>query len=139
MPNFDVQIDGYNRVDNALRRLVANLPRVSKDVVYKWAQGTRAILKSTSYPPKRFKQRYVRTGQLANRWRAARTPHGATIINQAAQRGRNYATYVVGDATGKGQAWMHKGRWWRARDVIDEELPELRRQLAEAVRKEWVK
>ena len=34
--------------------------------------------------------------------------------------------YVVGDAKGKGQAWMHAGRWWIARPLVEEEVPALR-------------
>lgn len=135
MSNFSIEIQGFNRVENKLRTLAAKLPKMSSDVVYRWAQGTRAILKSTPYPPKRPNQKYIRTGKLANSWAAARTNTGATIWNKA-----GYSRYVVGDTKGGGQAWMHENRWWRARqDVIDKEVKELTKELAQAIEKEWRK
>lgn len=76
------------------------------------------------YPPQRPKQRYKRTGRLGARWKSAGTPDGARIYNE-----QPYAGYVVGDASGKGQAWMHAGRWWLARDVVEAARPKLREAL----------
>lgn len=36
---------------------------------------------------------------------------GYTVSNRASYRGRVYPKFVVGDATGANQAWMHQGRW----------------------------
>ena len=30
----------------------------------------------------------------------------------------SYITYVVGDEEGEGQAWMHRGRWYKLIDVV---------------------
>lgn len=139
MSDFSLEIQGFNRVENKLRHLASNLPHISQEVIYKWAQGTRAILKSTPYPPKRPNQKYKRTGRLASSWRAARTTTGATIENRAAFRGRGYSRYVVGDGKGERQAWMHKGRWWKGRDVINKETPELTKELAKRIKQEWRK
>lgn len=139
MTNFTIDVQGYNRIENKLRRMAAQLPGISQRVIYKWAQGTRGVLKSTPYPPKRPNQRYKRTGTLANSWRAVRLPDGATITNTAKQRGRGYARYVIGDTKGDGQAWMHAGRWWKARSIIDEAIPEMRAELAKEILKEWRK
>lgn len=94
------------------------------DVTYGWAQVVRARLKSTPYPARRPRQRYVRTGLLANSWRAERQGAGVLIANSAPYHG-----YVVGDAGGRGQAWMHRGRWWLGRDVVEEARPALREAL----------
>lgn len=130
---FSMDIQGYNRVANNLRGAVASIPGKAADVTYRWAQNTRLVLKTTPYPPRRFLQRYKRTGRLANSWRVARLPSGARIYNTAHKRGRFYSRYVVGNARGDGQAWMHKGRWWKAREKVDEQAPALRRLLAAAV------
>ena len=132
---FSIDVQGYNRVANNLRRAVADMPETAGRVTYKWATETRGVLKSTPYPPKRFRQKYKRTGRLANSWRAARLPSGATILNTAHRRGRFYSRYVVGNAKGTGQAWMHKRRWWKARTIVDGESERLRTALKEAVLK----
>jgi hypothetical protein len=156
--NFKLDIHGYNRVENALRRLAVELPPVTNRVAYKWAQNTRAVLKSTPYPERNNQRmrwvserqrRYVmaairrgdiqvpynRTGNLANRWSAAQTPTGAVIRNSA-----GYAEYVIGDArTGSGQYWMHRNRWWRAREIINREAPKLTKTLKAELQKEWRK
>ena len=33
--------------------------------------------------------------------------------------------------------WMHRGRWWRARDVINREAVKLPKLLVHALIKEW--
>lgn len=130
---FSMDVHGFNRVANNLRTLAAEMPELSAAVAYDWAQETRLILKTTKYPAKRYKQKYKRTGRLANSWRAARLPNGATILNTAHRRGRFYSRYVVGNAKGAGQAWMHKGRWWKAREIVDENIPSFTKKLTAAL------
>jgi hypothetical protein len=85
--------------------------------------------------------RYQRTGLLGRSWYIEDTKDrkGYTIRNDAARKGRPYARYVVGDAFGNGQAWMHKNRWQRLRDVTENEverLPEtIRREVYTAARR----
>lgn len=144
---------------NKLVRLSGNLPQVAARGIYKWAQGTRAILKSTPYPGMNNKKAkwasdkqrkyvmaairrgeikvpYPRTGNLANRWKAVRMPSGAMITNTA-----GYAKYVIGDNTGSGQNRnFHAGRWWKAVDVIDREKQQkLTKAVADEIVKEWRK
>ncbi len=65
------------------------------------------------------------------------TPGQVAIINVAkARRGGEYASFVVGDSKGKGQASIHRGRWWIARDVIEETTPTLTQALKIALKKE---
>ena len=155
MPDFSLTIVGHNRVENALRGLAADLPHITRRVAYKWAQHTRAILKSQPYPPKNTQRmrwvserqrRYVmaairrgdiqvpyqRTGNLANRWSATQTQDGATLQNTA-----DYAHWVVGDLKGGGQYWMHRNRWYRARVIIEHEAPKLTQALKAEILKEW--
>lgn len=128
------KIVGYNRVRNSLRRLASLNSEVIDPVVGGWAKSTARKLKSTKYPPKRPNQRYKRTGQLANKWSAVRIIGGQwTIENRAQQKGRIYARYVVGDE----QAWMHKGRWWRASDEIAKYTPDLTKQLTSKIEDIW--
>jgi hypothetical protein len=139
MPSFYLEQRGYNRLQNSLRRLASDMEEELDPVVYDWAQYTRFRLKGTPYPPKRPRQTYVRTGQLANRWKIER--HGfsrVSIMNEAVgRRGQRYTTYVVGDSQGGGQAWMHRGRWWLARDVIEEQAPGLRTAMLQRIVQIW--
>lgn len=134
MSDTSVTVIGAHRVANRLRRLAADSPKVADKVLYKWGQETRRVLKSTPYPPRRPAQKYVRTGRLANSWKVIRgKPGQVSIVNEArSPRGQVYPSYVVGDAKGKGQAWMHKSRWWVARPAIDKEA----RRLPPALTKE---
>lgn len=118
MIRFQLIIIGQNAVTNKLRTTAAKAPHAMGDITYRWAQGVRAKLKSTPYPPKRPGQRYVRTGRLANSWSAVRMSQSTVRIANSA----GYSGYVVG----KKQAWFHRGRWWTAQSVIAENRPELR-------------
>ena len=118
MLRFELTITGDQEVINRLRTAAAKGPSAFDEVSYRFAQNMRAKLKSTPYPAKRPGQRYVRTGRLANSWRAERLGNGRALIANSA----GYSGYVVG----KKQAWFHRGRWWTARDVITQSAPELR-------------
>lgn len=114
MPSTEISIKGYNRVANGLRASINYFEDDLDGDVRQWSQETRAELKKTKYPPRRPQQTYVRTGKLANSWGVRkRSKARYTITNSAA-----YSSYVVGDAQGRNQAWMHAGRWWKARTII---------------------
>lgn len=82
------------------------------------------------------KGRYHRTGNLGHSWviEEAQGDSGYTISNNASHKGHQYGRYVVGDAYGTGQAWMHKGRWQKLRDVVDEEVETLPDEVEEEIR-----
>ena len=118
---FEYREKGHERVVSTFRRVATRGQKEMEDTTYLWAAQRMATqLQAKPYPPERPRQRYVRTGQLGRSWGARRSPGGATIFNN-----RPYARYVVGDDKGKGQAWMHAGRWWLAADVIRDERPTL--------------
>lgn len=80
----------------------------------------KVIKRMQRYPPPRPGQRYVRTYRLKRSWKILRFGNsGYQITNNAARKGRQYARYVVGDAYGTGQAWMHQNRWPVFRDVVE--------------------
>lgn len=140
MPRFEYELIGYQRVRNKLRRLASDLDKDLDPIVYQWGQQTRMRLRQRRYPPPRPRQRYRRTGRLANSWAVERIAASQIrILNRAqAPGGRGpYPTYVVGDFRRQGQAWMHRGRWWLARDVIEEEIPTLRRSIVSEIRRIW--
>lgn len=77
--------------------------------------------------------RYQRTGLLGSRWAIEERGQGYTISNTAARRGREYGIYVVGDAYGNRQAWMHQGRWQVFRDVAEDEIAKLPPEMEKAL------
>ena len=136
MPSISMELRNYNRVRNSLRKLASELSGASDETVRAFAQAQRARLKSTKYPPRRPNQKYVRTGLLANSWKVTKSGPGRyTITNKATGKSGLYAGYVVG---GKGQqAWMHVGRWWVAKDVLEEATPELVAELTKIYQAIW--
>jgi hypothetical protein len=46
-----------------------------------------------------------------------------------------YASFVVGDDQGQGQAWMHLGRWWLGATEITNRTPDLVNALEKEIRK----
>lgn len=130
--SFNLKITGATRVANRLRTAAAKMPRTVDAVVKPWGQQMRATLKATKYPRKRPNQKYIRTGKLGNSWSSRSTRPGQIAIRNSAP----YAIYVIGDQYGKRQAWMHAGRWWIARSIIDEHAPELVTKLTAAIKRD---
>lgn len=125
MIHFTVTIYGQKAVANELRTAAAKAqPRIT-NATYDWAMS-RVISQLTvkEYPAKRPGQRYVRTFRLRSGWVATPTERGVTISNRMP-----YAGYVVGDAKGQRQAYMHRNRWWKAADVIKAERPRLKKGI----------
>ena len=129
MIRFDLTVRGDQAVRNELRAAAASMPRRVANATYDWGQS-RVVSQLTvkGYPPKRPGQRYKRTYRLQGGWQAKPTGNGVMISNR-----QPYAGYVVGDAKGQRQAWMHKGRWYVARTIIDGERPRLRAGISDEV------
>lgn len=91
-----------------------------------------AEFRNLPYPPERAGQTYIRTFDLRGSWSGQASTRTRYVINNDANaRGNYYAVYVVGDGDGEGQAWMHKRRWWKARDIIDQRMPRFTDKLRE--------
>ena len=86
------------------------------------------------YPGERPQQKYRRTGRLGASWRVGKLSDGYQITNDArGPGGRRYARFVVGDARGIGQAWMHQARWPLFRNVVDAEIEKLPQEVAQEI------
>ncbi len=127
---ISVQLVGFNRVRNNLRKATREMPRLTDRVVGEHTRTLRQVLKSTPYPSRRPQQAYRRTGRLANSFNAKRERLGEWSINNSAL----YSQYVVGKER---QAWMHKGRWWTVQDIERRLRPQLTRSLTQAVTKSY--
>ena len=103
------------------------MPRQVVNTTYDWAQlHVMRHLSVKPYPPERPGQRYKRTGNLKRSWEAG--VRGNVVYTKNAMP---YAGYVVGDSAGQRQAWMHRGRWYVMRDMVEEKTPELKRMMVQ--------
>jgi hypothetical protein len=111
-----------------LQNLKADVPKIGRNQI--WMSMQRARRRAKIYPPERPRQKYVRTYRLRDNWKIGKSEGvkaGYSISNST-----SYEPYVMGDAYGNRQAWMHKGRWSLIRDIMKEET----QILPEAISKE---
>lgn len=127
---LSIRVDG-ELVRKGLQDLAAEFPKIGRQQ-FRFA-SERAVRRMQEYPSQRPGQRYQRTGRLFYSWRIDSDPQRYVIENTAARRGKRYGHYVVGDAYGTGQAWMHRGRWLLFRDVVEEELDKLPPEIQEKI------
>lgn len=118
-------------VRQGLQDLQAEIPKIGRRRIYD--AMNRITREMEGYPRERPRQKYVRTGNLGASWKVKRTESGYVIENDARRRGRRYTRYVVGDAYGTGQAWMHAGRWPLFRDVVDNEIAKMPQEVADEI------
>lgn len=135
MASVTFEYRGVNRVANNLRTLAALNKNVIDPVGRKWAGKVRRKLKGKPYPSRRPNQRYVRRGNLANKWEVTSPGLGKWgFTNQAtSDKGVAYPGFVVGND----QAAVHKGRWWQALPVIEEEIASLTKDLSQEIERIW--
>jgi hypothetical protein len=125
--HFDLRIIGQNAVENKLRTAAATGSKRVNNAAYRWAENNvMSQLRTKAYPPERLGQKYKRTGKLGRGWRLRQDPASIVIRNAM-----NYSGYVVGDGKGERQAWMHVSRWWKVRDLIDEQRPKLKEMVVD--------
>ncbi len=124
----DVGVENVKEVSTALA-LLEDLPKYLHPQVRDWAaQTTNTFLWGMkNYAPAPAGSTYQRTGELGNSWGIREAGPGQVSFENAA----GYAQLVVGDD----QAWMHRGRWWMARERIEENLLQLVQILSEALGK----
>ena len=118
-------------VRQGLQDLGAEIPKIGRRKMYDAVN--RITREMEGYPPERQGQKYVRTGRLGFSWRVHRLDTGYVISNNASRRGRYYTRYVVGDAYGHGQAWMHVGRWQKFKTVVDAEIEKMPQQIVNEI------
>jgi len=120
---IDIKFPNAAIVAQSLQNLGAKIPEIGSTTIIRALVNVRN--KMQVYPSPPANSRYVRTYLLRDSWRVDTNGQRFALINTAANRGREYAKYVVGSPDGQDQAWMHVGRWQLMRDVIDAEVAEL--------------
>ena len=123
MPGLQVrtEVDATKKFPRLIRGTGVTFTRFSRSVGRTVARKHEKILavRLKHYPPERPRQRYKRTFLLRRSWDIdIRTPR--TGFTMLVSNDTPYASFVVGkpdlrlQAGGKGQARVHKGRWWIA-------------------------
>lgn len=118
MTELSISVTGANIVRQGLQDLSAEIPQIGRLQIYRTEQAI--VRRMKVYPPERPGQSYIRTGTLGGGWTITPNTNGYTIRNDTP-----YTKYVVGNAYGLEQAWMHQGRWNLLRDVSDDEVAKL--------------
>lgn len=118
MTQLSITVNNAELVRKGLQDLSAEIPKIGRLQIYRTEQNV--VRRMKMYPPERPAQTYIRTGTLGGGWTITPNTNGYTIRNDTP-----YTKYVVGNAYGLEQAWMHTGRWNLLRDVQDEELEKL--------------
>ena len=142
--NLSIEIKGYNRVANNMRKMIAAHPTDVNEVMRGWAEDTRMFLKQRGYPTRPKPSSYRRTGRLASSWKKEEVkPAVWAISNNAAspQSGKFYARWVVGEEDGPAdqrKAKIHRKIWWIASKEIElERAPKLTALLGERYLELW--
>jgi len=122
MPAISIRVEAGATMA-AMQNVRAEVPKISDRNIEKTVK--RIVKHMQDYPPERSGQTYRRTYQFRNSWKITRQMRGYKAENTASGRSGRYGNYVVGDALGAGQAWMHTGRWLLFRDAVDYEMTQL--------------
>ncbi len=100
-----------------LQNLEAEIPKIGRNQIY---QTIQAVVRREKIYPSRAGSTYKRTYRFRDGWTIEPYDFGYRIMNRVP-----YGHYVVGDAFGDNQAWMHQGIWVPFRDVAEEEAAKL--------------
>ncbi len=133
MTQLTFRVRGAKITRKGLEDLGAEIPKISRSRIR--ATLDRIVRVMKVYPAEPPGSTYERTFKLRRGWKVVPIgTEGYLIQNRARFRGRSYVKYVVGMASGLGQAWMHVGRWKLFRNVVDSEGARLPRDIARHIR-----
>lgn len=125
--------DDSELVRQGLQDLAAEIPKVGRLGVFRTAQ--RIAKRLRIYPPERPDQTYVRTNTLKNSVEIIPLGNGYNIsVDPVSPKGVAYGEYVLGDADGNNQAWMHVGVWSPFANVALEEIYEMPDDVVEQLK-----
>ena len=128
---LSLQFRNAELVRTGLQNLAAEIPRIGKMQIYRTEQAIVRRMKeywTIGRPPEL--PSYVRTGRLAGGYFISPTSNGYKVTNEVP-----YTKYVVGNAYGLEQAWMHAkpGRHQLFRDVTEEEIDKLPAEIEQEI------
>lgn len=126
MTQLSMTVTGAEIVRKGLQDLGAEIPKVGRQQIYLTASAIARRMRE--YPPPPAMSTYVRTGTLGGGWQVVSRSDGYTIMNNTP-----YTKYVVGNAYGLEQAWMHQDRWQLLRDVTEDETSKLPEEIIKEI------
>lgn len=120
-------------VRRGLQDLATDVPKVGRQGIFRTAQ--RIAKRLRIYPPERPDQKYIRTNTLKDSVEITPLSNGYEIsVKPVSPKGVEYGDYVLGDADGNGQAWMHEGIWTPFANVALEEIYKLPDDVVEQLK-----
>jgi len=137
MTQLSISLKGADLVRKGLQDLSAEIPKIGKLQIYRTEQTVVRRMKeywTMNVPPEL--PSYQRTGELAGGYVIIPTSSGYMIRNSV-----GHTVFVVGNAYGLEQAWMHAkpGRHKLLRDVNEEEVeklpPEIEKEISMVARR----
>ena len=115
----------------AARKRISHYPPLWKGTLPKnWFKSDKqrrkvfALLREGKIP-------YQRTGAYMDAWQIENVTNGYRLITRGKRAG--VAKFISGNATGGEQAMIHRGRWAVARDVVEEEIAKLPREISDLI------
>lgn len=137
--NANLRIKNLDKWGRALDKS----PEIVRDEVRDGAERGIDFLRreAAKYPPERPGQRYKRTYRLQKGWFSSTTRErdsggrfatGDTMTMLTLSNPTPYGKWVQARST---QAWMHKGRWQTAEDVVEDNEARVRGELETAMQR----
>jgi hypothetical protein len=131
--DLSIELSGANAAQATLRR-GTRLDDVIGRELGRWAEDVLDdhLYGEDKYAPPPPNSRYIRTGRLGRGYGLMRHSRTAVRIFNLTP----YTGYVVGDADGRGQAGIHQGRWWLARQRVEARLDDATERIGRAIERE---
>lgn len=122
-----IKVHGATAIANKYRRAASRRPSLIDEPVHGWCNKMTRVLAKTPYPPPPAGSTYTRTYTLPTGWVVERIRDaGYAVINTV-----DYSHWVI---SMKFQAWMHKGRWWTAEEIMKKHRKGLNKEVLKAVK-----
>lgn len=117
---------------SAALALIEDLPVYFNPLMRDWAGRTTMnyLWGMKNYAPPRSGSDYDRTGRFGSSWGFREVSAGQFSFENTHEA----AELIVGED----QAWIHRGRWWKASERIDERIVDLALMLVDKLSK-WPK
>jgi hypothetical protein len=133
MIDIDIQLSGATGAKRTLSR-GTKLEDVIGRELGNWAQDVLDdhLYGEDKYAPPPPNSKYIRTGRLGRGYGLMRHSRTAVRIFNLTP----YTGYVVGDAAWQGQAAIHAGRWWLARQRVEARLDDATERIGRAIERE---
>ncbi len=130
MPEFGVEVKGWEETEHKLRRVSGELPLEIQQELK--ATGQTVYFQLREYPALRPGQTYQRTMTYRNSISSEVETAGDVVFLNVKQ-GAWYSKYLRGGQGRDVGAWMHVGRWVQLKAIVANFTEEVERRLKEAV------